>query len=312
MQLNLSTLQTLVEVVRQGSFAAVARERNVDPSSVSRAIANLEKDLGIRLFQRTTRQLSLTEAGAVYYERVEPLIDELKGAIAAAKEVSNQPKGTLRITTSVSFGIACIVPHLPLFEARYPELSIELILSDSVLDLVNERIDIAIRLGQMADSTLMARRLMPTQYFVCASPAYLAKQGHPHYPQALSKHECLCFALKGFRSRWLFKGQGGKGQGGEAKTVLVRGRTVISNAIALRDCVLSGMGIALLPNWLVQADLAAGNLVNVFPHYAVTATTFETAAWFVYPSKKHLPLKVKVLMDFLKEELCERSETNAA
>lgn len=302
MQRRLSTLQTFVEVVRQGSFAAVARDRNVDPSSVSRAIANLEKELDIRLFQRTTRQLSLTEAGTVYFERIEPLMSELDTALMAAKDVSNQPKGTLRITASVSFGIACIVPHLPSFEACYPELSVELILSDAVLDLVNERIDIAIRLGKMADSTLMAQRLISTQYIVCASPEYLTKHAHPQSPQELSAHECLRFPLEGFRSRWLFKEQQ-HSKTDDVEEVIVRGRTVISNAIALRDCARADMGMALLPHWLIQTDLAAGQLINVFPHHAVTATTFETAAWFVYPSKKHLPLKVKVLMDFLKAQL---------
>lgn len=299
--MDVSTLNIFVEVVRRGSFAAVARDRNVDPSSVSRAIANLEKELDIRLFQRTTRQLSLTEAGTVYYERIEPLVSDLNTALVAAKDVSNQPKGTLRITASVSFGIACIVPHLSRFEARYPELAIELILSDAVLDLVHERIDIAIRLGQMADSTLMAQRLISTQYIVCASPEYLTKQSHPRYPQELSEHECLRFPLEGFRSRWLFKKQP-HSKTDEVEEVVVRGRTVISNAIALCDCARAGMGLALLPHWLIQTDLAAGQLINVFPQHAVTATTFETAAWFVYPSKKHLPLKVKVLMDFLKAQ----------
>lgn len=298
MRPSLSTLQTFVDVVRQGSFAAVARSHDLDPSSVSRAIATLEKELGIRLFQRTTRKLSLTEAGAVYYEQIAPLLVEMDSAIAAAKEVSNQPTGTLRITASVSFGIACVVPHLPRFESRYPDLSVELLLSDSVLDLVNERIDIAIRLGQMADSTLMAQRLMPTQYVVCASPDYLADKGHPQYPRQLGERNCLCFSLEGFRSRWRFKDS----EGG-VEEVLVSGQTVISNAIALRDCAVAGMGISLLPNWLIHADLSAGRLVNVFPNYAVAATNFETAAWFVYPSKKHLPLKVKVLIDFLKEKL---------
>ena len=302
--MDLSVLQTFLSVVRQGSFAAVARERNVDPSSVSRAVASLEKELGIRLFQRTTRQLSLTEAGAVYYERIEPLIDELDGAAATAKEISNQPRGILRITASVSFGLACIVPHLPSFEARYPSLAIDLVLTDSVIDLVNERIDVAIRLGKMVDSTLIAHRLMPTRYFVCASPEYLKQNKHLHQPQELCEHECLCFPLEEFRSRWLFRDRLGK-----VEKVIVRSRTVISNAIALRDCALSGMGVTLLPDWLIQADLAANKLTNVFPNHTVTATEFETAAWIVYPSKHHLPLKVKVFTEFLRHNLLDDRQT---
>lgn len=276
----------------------MARDHNIDPSSISRTIASLEKELGVRLFQRTTRQHSLTEAGMVYYERVEPLIDEMVGAITAAQEISGQPKGTLRITASVSFGLTCVVPHLPEFEAAYPDLSVDLVLSNSVLDLVSERIDVAIRLGMMADSTLIAHQLMQTRYFVCASPQYLKQHGNPRQPQDLSQHECLRFPLGGFRSRWRFRNEQG-----EIEDVEIQGRIVISSAIALRECALSHMGLSLLPHWLIQADLETHRLINVFPNHAVTATTFETAAWFVYPSKSYLPLKVKVFIDFLRGQL---------
>ncbi len=296
--MDLSALQTFVEVVRQGSFAAVARDRNVDPSSVSRAIAALEKELGIRLFQRTTRQLAPTESGAVYYQRIVPLIEEMEQAIAAATELSSNPKGTLRVTASVSFGLTCIVPLLPELAAAYGDLAVDLVLSDAVLDLVGERIDVAIRLGVMADSTLIAQKLMQTRYCVCASPQYLNQQGHPRHPQELTLHECLRFPLLGFRSQWIFKGPQGR-----VESVRVQGRTVISSAIALRDCAIAHMGFALLPHWLIQADLDSGQLVNVFPNHAVTATHFDTAAWFVYPSKRYLPGKVKVFIDFLKQHL---------
>ena len=296
--MDISVLQTFLDVVRQGSFAAVARDRNIDPSAVSRAVANLENELGVRLFQRTTRRLSLTEAGTVFHRRTEPLMEDISGAISAAREISNQPIGTLRITASVSFGLACIVPHLPSFEAQYRDLAIDLVLTDSVLDLVRERIDVAIRLGKMADSTLIAHWLMSTHYTVCASPKYLERSERLQHPQALGKHRCLCFPLEGFRSRWLFRDQTGT-----VETVTVQGQIVISNAIALLNCTLSGMGISLLPNWLIRDDLATGKLIDVFPNHAVTATDFETAAWFVYPSRRYLPLNVKVFTDFLRQKL---------
>lgn len=301
-RMDLSTLQLFVEVVRQGSFAAVARHHDVEPSSVSRAIAALEKEIGIRLFQRTTRQVSPTESGAVYYERIVPLLEEMEQAISAATELSGNPQGSLRVTASVSFGLICILPLLPEFEATYPDLTVDLVLTDSVLDLVGERIDVAIRLGVMADSTLIAQRLMPTQYFVCASPQYLAQRGHPRHPQELALHECLRFPLAGFRSRWIFKDP----QGG-IDEVAVQGRTMISSAIALRDCAIAHMGVALLPDWLIQPDLGSGRLVNVFPDYAVTATHFDTAAWFVYPSRRYIPIKVKLFIDFLKQRLVTAS-----
>ena len=296
--MDISVLNLFVAVVRQGSFAAVARDHNVDPSSVSRAIASLEAELGIRLFQRTTRKLSTTEAGIAYFERVESLIEELQQANAIAADVSGQPKGTLRMTASVAFGLKRIVPLLPRFEAQYPELTVDLLLSDSVVDLLSEQVDIAVRLGLMADSTLMAQRLMPVTYRVCASPEYLANKGRPQQPEEIAQHNCLLFPLAGFRSQWIFRSEDG-----ETCNVAVKGKIVISNAIALQQCAISGMGLALLPHWLVDSDIQTGALVDVLPSYQVTATDFSSSAWLVYPSRSYVPLKVRSMMNFLKENV---------
>jgi DNA-binding transcriptional LysR family regulator len=294
--LDVSVLQLFVEVVRQGSFARVARDRNLDPSSVSRAIAGLEEELGLRLFQRTTRRLSLTEAGVTYFGRVEPLVEELQLAVDAATDAAESPRGTLRVTASVSFGHQCIVPVLPEFAVQYPDLTVDLLLTDTVVDLLIDRIDVAVRLGPLLDSTLIAERLMPTCYWVCASPAYLNQADPLTQPSDLQHHNCLLFPLAGFRSRWIFKDPQG-----ELSEVAVSGRMIISSAMALQQCALAGMGLALLPNWLVSEDLRTGRLVNVFPNYAVTATDFNTAAWLVYPSRAYVPRKVRVLIDFLKQ-----------
>lgn len=296
--MDVSVLQIFVEVMRQGSFAAVARDRNLDPSSVSRAIASLEEELGIRLFQRTTRQLSPTEAGVTYFERIEPLVEEIQQAIDVAADISGQPKGKLRITASVSFGHKCIVPLLPQFEALYPDLTIDLLLTDAVVDLFADRIDVAVRLGLLADSTLIAQQLMKTHYCVCASPEYLKRFGRPEKPIEMEHHNCLLFPLAGFRSRWIFKDCNG-----DLSEVSVSGRTLISSAIALQQCAIAGMGLALLPNWLIDEDLRTGSLIDVFPDYAVTATDFSTAAWLVYPSRAYVPLKVRVFIDFLKSSI---------
>jgi DNA-binding transcriptional LysR family regulator len=294
--MELSVLQTFVDVVKQGSFAAVARDRNVDPSSVSRAIAGLEAELGVRLFQRTTRQLSPTETGMAYFQRIEPLVEEMQQAIDVAADMSGQPKGTLRITASVSFGLKCVVPLLPDFRSMYPDLTIDLLLTDTNVDLFTERIDLAIRLGMLSDSTLIAQQLMKTRYFVCASPQYLQQMGHPKIPSDIENYNCLLFPLAGFRSRWRFKNSDR-----EETEVFVQGHTIISNAIALQQCAIAGMGLALLPNWLVEDELQDGRLVNVFPSYEVMATEFGTAAWLVYPSRVYVPLKVRVFIDFLKQ-----------
>lgn len=296
--MDVSVLQLFVEVVRQGSFAAVARNRNLDPSSVSRAIASLEAELGIGLFQRTTRQLSPTEAGMTYFDRIEPLIEEIQQATDIATDVSGQPQGTLRVTASVSFGHKCIVPLLPEFQQLYPDLTIDLLLTDAVVDLVADRIDLAVRLGLLNDSTLIAQQLVRTHYSVCASSDYLKRSIKIQHPKDLEQHNCLLFPLAGFRSRWIFKDRQGA-----LSEIPISGRTVISSAIALGQCAIAGMGIALLPNWLIDADLQAGNLVDVFPDYAVTATDFNTAAWLVYPSRAYVPLKVRLFIEFLKKSI---------
>ena len=296
--MDISILQTFVDVMRQGSFAAAARDRNIDPSSVSRAIANLEKELGLRLFQRTTRRLSPTEAGQRYFERIEPLIEDLQQAVEIATDLSNQPQGTLRLTSSASFGLKCIIPHLPSFEAEYPDLKVELLLTDTVVDLLADRIDLAIRLGALADSTLIAQRLMVTYYSVCASPDYVERYGAPRHPSDIAAHNCLCFALPGFRTCWRFR----DGLGAIAE-VPVSGQTVVSNAMGLRDCAIAHMGIALLPHWLTDGEFQTGRLVKLLPDYAVTATDFETAAWLVYPSRNYVPLKVRAFIAHLKQHL---------
>ena len=296
--MDIEVLKTFVEVMRQSSFAAVARERNIDPSSISRAVAGLEQELGIRLFQRTTRKLSPTEAGITYFNQIEPLVEEIQQAKEMAIALSGLPKGTLRVTASVSFGLKCVIPVLAEFEANYPELSIELLLTDARLDLVAERIDLAIRLGLMEDSTLIARRLMLTRYSVCGSPSYLQHSPQLNQPQDITQHNCLFFPLLDYRTRWLFRDKRGKTQ-----TVPVKGRTIISNAIALQQCAIAGMGLALLPHWLVDSEVKAGRLINVLPNYEVTATNFDTSAWFVYPSRNYVPLKVRVFIDFLQQHL---------
>ena len=186
--MDISVLQTFIEVMKQGSFAAVARERNIDPSSVSRYISGLETELGVRLFQRTTRKLSPTEAGITYFNHIEPLIEEMQRARDLVTEVSGTPTGTLRVTASVSFGLKCIVPLLPEFQTLYPETSVDLLLTDSRLDLLTERIDLAIRLGQLQDSTLILQKLISTRYFVCASPNYLQRCGKLKQPEDITQH----------------------------------------------------------------------------------------------------------------------------
>lgn len=297
-------LEVFSLVVKQGSFAAAAREQNVDPSSISRLIAALESELGVRLFQRNTRQLSLTEAGSIYFQRIEPLLEEMQHAQHAAAEVSSRIAGSLRVTASHSFGLKFVVPRLPAFARKYPDLAVDLMMTDAVLDLVAERVDLAIRLGTLSDSSMVAQVLTYTRYRVVATPAYLKEHGVPKKPADVSGHNCLLFPLAGFRSRWIFRDR--KGAQSE---VPINGRLLISSAIGLHQCALAGMGIALLPGWLVQDDVRSGKLVDLFAKWEVTATDFRTAAWFVYPSRSYVPVKVRVFIEFLRSTVT--TESNA-
>ena len=302
--MNLEVLRVFVDVVRRGSFAAVAQDRAVSPSAISRAVSGLEHEIGLRLFQRTTRRLSPTEAGQVYFQRIEPLLEEIERARLAAADVSDRPSGRLRATASVAFGQKCLVPLLPRFHARFPELAVELMLTDGRLDLIEERIDVAIRLGPRQDSGFIGSKLFDTRYRVCASPDYLRSHGPIETPGDLARHPALVFALAGYRSRWIFESAQG-----EREAVPVNPRFVISNALALRDGAVAGLGVALLADWVVDDALANGFLVDLFPDHRATATDFETAAWLLYPSRAYLPLKVRVFIDFLRSELGRRFPT---
>ncbi|HEX2581067.1 MAG TPA: LysR family transcriptional regulator [Dongiaceae bacterium] len=296
--MDTDTLGIFIDVMRWGSFAAVARRRNIDPSYVSRAIAGLETELGTRLFQRSTRRNQPTEAGALYYEKIEPILEELVHASAAAAEKTVAPRGHLRVTASIAFGQVCLIPYLLEFRLLHPEIAIDLITSDANLDLIAERIDVAIRLGARLDVGYVGARLRPTRYRVCASPAYLAREGRVRAPRDLAGRSCLLLDLPRYRERWRFKGKTGA-----ITEIPVQGDLVLSNVTALHACALNGMGPALLADWLVNEDIAQGKLVDLFPTLQATATDFETAAWILYPSRSYLPAKVRAFVDFTRQKL---------
>jgi DNA-binding transcriptional LysR family regulator len=291
-------LALFAETARLGSFAAVAKQRGLDPSAVSRAIAGLETELGLRLFQRSTRRLSLTEAGDSYLARALPLIEELARIGTEARAAQSLPSGTLRLTASVTFGQARIVPLLAGFRARYPQIALECLFTDANLDLVADRIDLGVRLAPAVEGDVVAARLMDTRYRVVASSGYLAGAAPLQRPADLDRHRVLMFTLRPFRTRWLFRDTAG-GVGEQP----VRGDIVLSPAGTLREAAIAGMGPALLPDWLVDGDIAAGRLVRCLSAWDATATTFDTGAWLVYPSRSFLPAKVRAMIDYLRETL---------
>lgn len=296
--MDFELLKTVTLVARHGSFAAAARVSGVDPSSVSRAVASAEAALGLRLFQRTTRSLNITEEGEIYLRRIVPLLEELDAAREAATKTLRKPSGTLKMTASVAFAHECVVPHLRAFHERYPAISVELLPTDANLDVAANGIDLAIRLAAAPTGDLISTRLLTTRYVVCASPDYLEAHAPIRAPADLAAHECLRFALPEFRTRWRFQRDSA-----EAFEVPVNGRTIIANALSLRRAALDGLGPVLLADWLVGRDIAEGRLVDLFPDYDCTATEFDTGAWALYPSRSFLPRKVRAMIDFLREQL---------
>lgn len=284
-----------IAVARRGSFAAVARERGVDPSAVSRQVAALEASLGFAVFERTTRRLSPTEAGRVYLARVADPLAALEAAREAGADVVAAPAGLLRVTTSVAFGERWLVPRLAAFHTAYPAIEIDAVLTDATLDLSAEGIDVALRLGPRPSGTGVASRLMATRYHAVAAPDYLDRRGRPDAPLDLAGHDCLVFPLSGYRTRWRFREPGGMAEG-----VAVHPTLTVSNALALRRAALEGMGVALLAGWTVADDLAAGSLIDLFPSLEASAADFDTAVWIVRPTGAYTPRKATALVDHLR------------
>lgn len=291
-------LRLFLDVFRRGSFAAVARDHGMDPSSVSRTIAGLEADLGFGLFDRTTRKLSPTEAGEVYYQRIAPLIEDLERATELAGGSAKSPRGTLRVLAPVSYSLLNVVPLLPSFFEAYPGIKLDLQLTDALLDLVENRIDVAIRLGPLSDTTYVSQELAPMRSYVCASPEFIERHGCPRRPSELAKYPCLLLNMPGFGNRWLYR----DAAGAEAH-VDVEGRLRTSNAIALKDLALAGAGIILQAEWIVGQELKRGELVDLFPEHEFTASYFTNSIWTLRPSRSHEPAKVRAFIEFLRGAL---------
>ena len=290
-------LRTTLLVARSGSFAAAARNTGVDPSSVSRQVAALEAALGIRIFERTTRRLDLTEAGRLYLDRAAPALEAMDEAADAARDVMSEPSGLLRVTTSVAFGERWLIPRLATFRAASPRIDLNLVLTDAVTDLAGEGIDLAIRLGPRPDTgSMVVAKLFDTPYRVVASPDYLDRKGRPSTVAALAQHDGLLFRLPAFRRGWQFR----RGPGGGITEALPRPALTISNALALRRAALAGMGVALMADWTIGEDLASGALVDLFPDHEASAGRFDSAAWIVYLSRAYVPARLRMFIDHLR------------
>ena len=300
--MDLNNIQLFVEVVKRNSFSEVARMRNIDPSSVSRAIRKLEDSLGFRLFQRTTRKLSPTEAGKSYFRQVEGLVATFLKAGEQALDLSNEPIGNLRVTACTSFGQKKLVPLLPIMRKKYPKLVIDLVLSDNQVDIVDQQIDVAIRFGKKPADDFICKELAPRKFIVCASPAFIKSNTITTSPTCLTDLECLRFSFPGYRDAWKFRHPNKK-----ELIVPITGHVLISHGMTMTASTVAGLGVALLPDWLCRDELANGSLVELFPDYECAATDFDTSTWLVYPSREYMTLKLSAFIDCLKSEIPEFS-----
>lgn len=296
--MDLDLLRILRGVVKEGSFAAFARQHNMDPSLISRGISRLEKELGVRLFHRTTRRLTLSEAGAVYAARVFPLLEELELAEEAAQSVSAVPQGCLRLSVSNAYGECRLLPHLKEFRALYPDIELDIVFSDDTIDLAYEAVDLAIRLAPEIDRNVICTRLHETCYRVVAHPGFVPEFKEVKDPSELSNHDVIRLKLDGYMSHWRFR----RPQGDELE-VPIKGNILLNSPMGVKKAMQEGLGPALLATWMIEDELADGTCVDLFPEYEVTAVSFETSAWLIYLNKEYQPAKTRVMIDFLKQRL---------
>lgn len=278
-----------VAVAEAGSFTQAALRLVTSVANVSRRIALLEERLGVKLLLRTTRKVSLTEAGLVYYQQCRTLIEGLEQAELTVTQMQQTPKGKLKVTAPVTYGEQKIAPLLHDFLLHHPKMELELLLTNQKLDLIEQGVDVAVRLGQLDDSSFIARRLSNRHLYVCATPEYLAQHGTPHTLSELTKHSCLV----GTYDHWRFK------ENHQSRSIRVKGRISCSSGVVLLDAVLKSMGIAQLPDYYVDEHLASGRLVEVLPAYRDD----REGVWALYPQNRLLSPKVRLLVDYLARHL---------
>lgn len=288
---HLGDLAVFARVADLGSFTAAAESLRLSKSAVSKHMARLEQRLGTKLIQRTTRRLVVTESGRAVLVHAARLLAEAEAAEAAAQNLQSAPRGLLRVNMPMSFGLAHVAPLLPEFLAAYPEMRLDIGFNDRRVDLLEEEVDVAIRIGDLPDSSLVARRLAPGRIVVCASPDYLARCGVPKEPDQLKWHHCLIYTYLPDPDTWRF--------GGPAIcNVRVQGPIRANNGDALRQAALAGLGIVRSPSFIVGPDIAAGRLVPILEDYAEP----DSGIHAVYPATRHPTPKLRAFIEFLVEK----------
>ena len=296
-------MEAFVRVVESGSFVAAAERLGMSTSSLSRLVAELEQHLGARLLNRTTRRLSLTEVGQSYYERCVTLLADLAEAEDIAGQASAQPRGTVRLTCSHSMAEQRVAPAIASFVERHAEVRFELVVSDRMVDLVEEGFDLAIRVGPVGSDRLVARRLGSMKLLLCAAPAYLERHGVPRTPDELGKHNALTYAYSSTPRVWRFKDIGGR-----THEVRVTGSLHANSGDALCSAAVGGLGIVYEPDFLLSEPLRQGRLVHLLPDYDGGGGEI----WAVYPSRRHLSLKVRLFVDHIAQAFAAPGASSGA
>ncbi len=304
MQNNFDHLPALIifaRVVQLGSMSEASRQLNISRSAVSKQVAKLEKRLGMRLLNRNTRQLSLTEAGDNLLSEAVNIANSMETITRLGEDLQGQIKGLLRITCTTGLGRARLVPLLPEFNQRYPKIRIQLMLEDRNVNLVDEQVDVAIRIGNLPDSSLVARHLGDLCWKLAASPKYLARRGTPHTPNDLTDHDCLFYRNKtNSMDTWSFNGEQG------VESVQINGPLSMNDASALVTATEAGMGILLVDQNMLTQSIAAGTLVPVLPTFSLTP---GLPVYALYPARKYLSAKTRVFVEFLLERLSPELDT---
>lgn len=286
---KLTSMRAFTRVVALGSFSEAAREMRLSRSAISKYIIDLEAELGAQLLNRTTRSASPTDNGRAYYERCLTILAEVDDADRAAAQLQSQPRGVLRINAPMSFGTLHLGSAIVDFMVIFPDLQVQLVLSDQQIDTVQEGFDLTIRIADVPSSSMISRRLVPARRVFCASPDYLKARGTPKVPDDLRRHDCLSYGYLSTGMQWKLTGKDGD------HWVQVPWRLCTNNAEVLRDAAVKSGGIALLPTFIIGPDLRAGKLRPVLPRYKAP----ELSVCALYPPTRHLPVKVRVFIDFL-------------
>ena len=288
---KLNSLRAFVKVVEAASFSEAGRRLRLSRSAVSKYVAELEEELGVQLLSRTTRRVTPTENGQAYFERALTILADLDAADHAVSQSQATPRGLLRVNAPMSFGTMQLGPAVAGFMKRYPELQIQLALSDEQVDPVQEGLDVTLRIAELESSSLIARRLMPIERVVCASPKYLRQHGTPKHPRELRNHVCLTYGYLSTGNQWKLTGRDGD------HFISPRWTLCANNAEVLRDAAIAGCGIALLPDFIAGAALKSDKLRPFLADYAAP----PLALYAVYPPTRHLAVKVRLFIDYLVE-----------